>query len=1006
MEKKKNDKLARMFALSVMVTLVLLIFVVNKENDAIAAALYKSFAGNGAAPVPIILDSTAFVGSASSVAQGADGFPVISYYDATNKRLMFAKCSDAMCASAATSTLDSGGASGVGEYTSIAIGRDGFPVMGYYDQTNLALKFLKCNDASCVGTTIRTLDSGGASGVGQFTSIAIGRDGYPVISYHDDTSFHLKFAKCNDASCSSPTVSTLDSVGSNGTFNSIAIGSDGYPVISYFNQTSFHLKFAKCNDAACSIATTATSTLDSNFLAGIDTSIAIGRDGYPVISYADASVGHLKFAKCNDVACSSPTLSTLDSTAGVGRYTSIAIGTDGYPMISYHDGNNGDLKFAKYVNSGGTGCAVTSWTCLTLDSPGDVGWYTSIANGVDGFPVISYYDNTNHNLKFLHCNGYCGAVTHIKSFAGKGNLPVGTTADPNIFTGTDVSIAQGANGFAAISYRSNGALNFAKCNDVACSSPTINQLDVTSLTGKNTSIAIGRDGFPVISYTRSTGNDLKFAKCNDAACSSSTVSTLDSAGNIAYHTSIAIGSDGFPVIAYYDSVSQDLKFAKCNDAACSSPTLSTLDSVGDVGYMNSVAIGRDGFPVISYIDYTNSLLKFAKCNDVACSSPTLSILDNALNSGPTTLQYTSIAIGLDGNPVISYYNNTTNDLKFAKCNDPACVNTATSTIDSVGDVGTYNSIAIGSDGFPIISYYDNTNHDLKFAKYVRSGGTGCAATNWTCLTLDSVGDVGQYSSIAKGVDGYPILAYDNGTGASASLKFLHCNGVCGAVTHINSSQNNQNTSGLVGEWSFNGKDLSGTTAFDRSGQGNNGTLTNGPTPTIGKIGQALLFDGVNDYLNMGAPSALNITGPFSISAWINPKSFGGSSRGRVVDKFSDDGTTGYGFFVDNVNTTNGITICTGGCVGSAAVISNSNAIQTNTWQHVVVSYNGTTATIYVNGVSVGSGALDPPPSGSNNFYVGNRSATDRAFDGTMDEVRVYNRALSQTEVTQLYNQGR
>src|ERR1022692_665611 len=664
MEKKKNDKLARMFALSVMVTLVLLIFVVNKENDAIAAALYKSFAGNGAAPVPIILDSTAFVGSASSVAQGADGFPVISYYDATNKRLMFAKCSDAMCASAATSTLDSGGASGVGEYTSIAIGRDGFPVMGYYDQTNLALKFLKCNDASCVGTTIRTLDSGGASGVGQFTSIAIGRDGYPVISYHDDTSFHLKFAKCNDASCSSPTVSTLDSVGSNGTFNSIAIGSDGYPVISYFNQTSFHLKFAKCNDAACSIATTATSTLDSNFLAGIDTSIAIGRDGYPVISYADASVGHLKFAKCNDVACSSPTLSTLDSTGGVGRYT-------------------------------------------------------SIANGVDGFPVISYYDNTNHNIKFLHCNGYCGAVTHIKSFAGKGNLPVGTTADPNIFTGTDVSIAQGANGFAAISYRSNGALNFAKCNDVACSSPTINQLDVTSLTGKNTSIAIGRDGFPVISYTRSTGNDLKFAKCNDAACSSSTVSTLDSAGNIAYHTSIAIGSDGFPVIAYYDSVSQDLKFAKCNDAACSSPTLSTLDSVGDVGYMNSVALGRDAFPHISYIDYTNSLLKFAKCNDVACSSPTLSILDNALNSGPTTLQYTSIAIGLDGNPVISYYNNTTNDLKFAKCNDPACVNTATSTIDSVGDVGTYNSIAIASDGFPIISYYDNTNHDLKFAKYVR-----------------------------------------------------------------------------------------------------------------------------------------------------------------------------------------------------------------------------------------------------------------------------------------------
>ena len=54
------------------------------------------------------------------------------------------------------------------------------------------------------------------------------------------------------------------------------------------------------------------------------------------------------------------------------------------------------------------------------------------------------------------------------------------------------------------------------------------------------------------------------------------------------------------------------------------------------------------------------------------------------------------------------------------------------------------------------------------------------------------------------------------------------------------------TNGLVGSWTFDGPDMAVDTAFDRSGQGNNGTLTNGPTRTEGKIGQALNFDGSDD----------------------------------------------------------------------------------------------------------------------------------------------------------------
>src|SRR3989338_5343069 len=66
------------------------------------------------------------------------------------------------------------------------------------------------------------------------------------------------------------------------------------------------------------------------------------------------------------------------------------------------------------------------------------------------------------------------------------------------------------------------------------------------------------------------------------------------------------------------------------------------------------------------------------------------------------------------------------------------------------------------------------------------------------------------------------------------------------------------TSGLVGYWTFD--EGAGTTANDSSGNNNTGTLTNGPTWTTGKIGQALNFDGVNDYVDLGFPSALQLSG--------------------------------------------------------------------------------------------------------------------------------------------------
>jgi hypothetical protein len=164
----------------------------------------------------------------------------------------------------------------------------------------------KCGNASCsAGNTLTTVDST-ALNVGLVTSITIGTDGLPVISYYDSTNTNLKVAKCGNASCSSGnTLTTLDSTGDVGFYTSITIGTDGLPVISYpyFDSTNTNLKVAKCGNASCSAGNTLTIVDSTAASVGTHTSITIGTDGLPVISYLDETNFNLKVLKCANQFC-------------------------------------------------------------------------------------------------------------------------------------------------------------------------------------------------------------------------------------------------------------------------------------------------------------------------------------------------------------------------------------------------------------------------------------------------------------------------------------------------------------------------------------------------------------------------------------------------------------------------------------------------------------------------------------------------------------------------------
>jgi len=343
---------------------------------------------------------------------------------------------------------------------------------------------------------------------------------------------------------------------------------------------------------------------------------------------------------------------TVDNAGDVGKYSSIAIRTNGKPVISYYDETNGDLKLVLCHNN-----SCTSKQISTLDSAGDVGRFTSIAIGTDGKPVISYFDFTNGDLKVVSCG--------------------------------------------------NTTCNFSN---------NINALDVAGNVGRWTSIAIGSDNLPVISYWDTTNTAFKVLHCGNTTCDSgNTITTVDNSGSVGLFSSIAIGTDGLPVISYNDESIDDLKVLHCGNTLCNSGnTITTLDSAGTVGLHTSIAIGSDGNPVISYYEgFPNDDLKVAHCGNPTCTSGNSKY---TIVSGGNIGERSSIAIGTIGNPVISYHDGNTNALKVVHCGNESCSsgNTLT-TLDSVDDVGRYSSIVIDPDGNHVISYYDDTNGDLKVA---------------------------------------------------------------------------------------------------------------------------------------------------------------------------------------------------------------------------------------------------------------------------------------------------
>jgi hypothetical protein len=345
--------------------------------------------------VSAAVDATGSVGQYSSVGVGGDNFPVMAYYDATNLDLKYVKCNDTACSSKVIQTLDSTG--DVGSYAALKVIDGTKLAIAYHDVTNGDLKYLYCTSLSnCAGTaTIRTIDSTGV--VGQYASLVVVQDGTPVISYFDITNGDLKVAKCNDITCASSTITSVDTTGTVGQYTASAIGSDGDPVISYYDPSGGNLKMVKCGNYSCSAGNTITAVESTNDI-GQHTSIAVGVDGLPFIAHYSVTNLDLRVIKCGNTACSAGNIATaVDTTGSVGQYTSVAFGAGPFPIISYYNATNGDLKVAACGNSA---CSSAN-TITSVETINNVGQFSSLAVTSAGLPVIAFYDSTNLDARVV-----------------------------------------------------------------------------------------------------------------------------------------------------------------------------------------------------------------------------------------------------------------------------------------------------------------------------------------------------------------------------------------------------------------------------------------------------------------------------------------------------------------------------------------------------------------------------------------------------------------------------
>lgn len=439
-------------------------------------------------------------------------------------------------------------------------------------------------------------------------------------------------------------------------------------------------------------------------------------------------------------------------------------------------------------------------------------------------------------------------------------------------------------------------------------------------------------------------------------------------------------------------------------------------NTGDwVNHSSTTVTGRVGQALsfsgtTNYIDFTNTTNYLRNV-----SSATLAAWVKPTVAAGLERIAVDVSVGTSNNTRLSFAVTGTGGVSVvARAGDAETANIVDTVANPLAD-GGWHHVVVTTDyaGDNITVYVDGVNYPTATSPAFTASATSDTSPNNVAIASDaSLGATGRY---VGSIDDVRIYGRSLSEKEAVDLYQL------GATSKIGISQQAEPSlsSGLVAYWPFDGKyiDLSQNTGevLDASGAGLTGDwLRHASTTGVGRIGQALSFDGVDDVVSFGASTNLlrNVS-QASIALWMYTPAGSLNDRMVTVSNGSSGGSSRFGILVNG-----------GGLVSSQfrsldadalQTVISVNTLDTGKWHHIAVTVDYSTATVvmYIDGVPVSttgtpafgsSSTSDTSPAEVSIGMHGN--LTSEPLQGKVDDLRIYNRVLSQKEVTQLYQYGK
>ena len=425
------------------------------------------------------------------------------------------------------------------------------------------------------------------------------------------------------------------------------------------------------------------------------------------------------------------------------------------------------------------------------------------------------------------------------------------------------------------------------------------------------------------------------------------VRAMDAAGNLSTYSSIATVTTPAATDSSPPSAPTGLAATAGSPTQVNLNWTASTDNVGVTGY------------------------RVERCQGAACttfaqvaSPSTTSYVDNGL-AASTTYRYRVRAVDAAGN--------------FSAYSSISTVTTpAVSDGSPPSDPTGLTAAAVGSSQANLGWTASTDNVGVAGYRVERCAGTGC--TNFAQVASPSTASYSDSGLAASTAYRYRVRAADAAGNLSGYSN----------VAEATTGAAPPTSSGLVGAWAFG--EGAGTTTADASGNGNVGTVTSASWSTQGRHGNALSFNGTNSMVRVASAASLNLGSAMTLSAWIQPTV--SQSGWRTILQRETDA------YHLNSSTSTPMRPAGGGTFGtSTPIVVGPTANPVNTWTHVALTYDGTILRLYVNGTQVATnnvtGAIQ---STTNPLSIGGNAPYGEHFQGLIDEVRVYNRALAQTDI--------